>query len=330
MGGGNQKSVSQLFVWGFSGTKLSRSAKEFLKKHRPAGVILFKRNIESRQQMVSLTRELRRFGGPRLLIGIDEEGGRVSRLPLDMMRFPRASFWGEVFARTKDLASIGRFGRLLGRELKSVGVNLDFAPVLDVDSNPKNPIIGDRAFSSDPDAVSSVALAFEKGLRREGIVTCGKHFPGHGDTDQDSHLTLPFVNRSRKLLEKVELKPFQAAARAGVPMLMTAHVVYRALDPKNMATFSPKILKDILRTQLKFRGLVISDDFRMKAVSAKYSDAEAAVLSLNAGVDLPLVCEGMEESGEGTLAKLEKEIRGSQALRLTIDKSLARLSRLRF
>jgi beta-N-acetylhexosaminidase len=322
--------VSQLFIWGFSGTQLSREAKIFLKKNRPAGVILFKRNIESRKQMVSLTRELRRFGGTNLLIGIDEEGGRVSRLPQDMMRFPRASFWGEVCERTRDLDDVTRFGSLLGKELRSVGVNLDFAPVLDVDSNPKNPIIGDRAFSSHPDAVSRVALAFEKGLRREGIITCGKHFPGHGDTDQDSHLTLPFVNRSRRLLESVELKPFQAAARAGVPMLMTAHVVYRALDSKNMATFSSKILKGLLREKLKFRGLVISDDFRMKAVSEKYSEVEAAVLGLNAGVDLPLVCEGMEESGEEILEELSKEIRKSEALHRTIEKSLARLSRLKF
>jgi beta-N-acetylhexosaminidase len=200
---------------------------------------------------------------------------------------------------------------------------------LDVNSNPKNPVIGDRAFSEDPKTAAIAALAFAEGLRREGILVCGKHFPGHGDTETDSHLTLPRVRRGRKGLEAIELLPFRKAIQAKIPMLMTAHVVYPALDPKLPATLSPRILQDLLRRRMGFRGVVVSDDLQMKAVSKKYAPEEAAVLALAAGVDLWLVCEGFEKIGPSVMEKTAREVAKSPVLRRRLAESLKRVLHLR-
>lgn len=321
--------VSRLFFWGFEGTKLTNRHRVLLKKYGPSGVILFKRNIESIDQMRALTRDLKKAGGPRLLIGIDEEGGRVSRVPAGALKFPPAALWGRFAERGGGLGIIERFGRLLGRELKSLGVNTDFAPVLDVNSNPNNPIIGDRAFSEDAETAARTALAFQRGLAKEGVVTCGKHFPGHGDTRTDSHLTLPRVSRSRAVLEKTELLPFRRAVAARVPMLMTAHVVYQALDPRTPATLSSKILQDLLRKKMKYRGVVISDDLRMKAVSKTYSEAESSLLALEAGCDLLLVCEKLETVGETVMEAVARKVDKSPALQKRVAESLARVAKMK-
>ncbi|HSA59226.1 MAG TPA: beta-N-acetylhexosaminidase [bacterium] len=321
--------VAKLFVWGFEGMSVSSRLKALLRAHPIAGVVLFKRNIATLEGMRALNRDLKKIGGRRFLIAIDEEGGRVSRLPAVALKFPPAAFWGKLFEREKDLRLVTRMGRLLGRELKSVGVNLDFAPVLDVNSNPQNPIIGDRAFSGDPKTAALVALAFERGLRREGILTCGKHFPGHGDTTTDSHRTLPKVRRVRVGLERVEILPFRKAAAARIPMLMTAHVVYPALDPKLPATLSPRILQGLLRKEMGYRGVVISDDLQMKAISRKYAPDEAAVLALEAGCDLLLVCEGFEKMGTRVMEKTAREVSKSPLLRRRLTESLARVVHLK-
>jgi len=318
--------IEKLFLWGFEGTKLSARLCSLLKRHPIAGVILFKRNIESVAQMRSLNKELKK---KTKLIGIDEEGGRVSRLPGEALKFPPAALWGKIYQRERNLKFIEETGRLLGRELKSLGVNLDFAPVLDVNSNPKNPIIGDRAFGHEPHMAAKVALAFAAGLSREGVLTCGKHFPGHGDTATDSHLTLPRVKRGRAGLNKIELFPFRKAIAAKIPMLMTAHVVYDALDPKLPATLSPKILQGLLRRQMKYRGVVISDDLQMKAISEKYTPEEAAVLALAAGCDLLLVCEGFEKIGPSVMEKTAREVAKSPVLRARVLESLKRLGHLK-
>jgi beta-N-acetylhexosaminidase len=279
--------------------------------------------------MKALNRDLARAGGKRFLIAIDEEGGRVSRLPQGSIKFPPAAFWGKLYEREGDLGLIAKMGRILGLELKSVGVNLDFAPVLDVNSNPKNPIIGDRAFSGDPRKAAKVALAFAEGLKRAGVLVCGKHFPGHGDTATDSHLTLPRVRRGRKGLETIELFPFKKAIAAKIPLLMTAHVIYKALDPKLPATLSPMIMTDLLRKRLGYRGVVVSDDLQMKAISQKYAPEEAAVASLAAGVDLLLVCEGFEKIGLSVMEKTAREVAKSRFLKRRLEESLERIAHLR-
>src|SRR4029077_1702020 len=190
-----------------------------------------------------------------------------------------------------DVARTQAVGRALGEELAAVGVGWNFAPVLDVHTNPDNPVIGNRAFGTSADAVARQALAFWRGLRGSGLVGCGKHFPGHGDTRTDSHHDLPVVEHDLDRLRRVELAPFVAAARAGVEAFMTAHVLYPALDPDRPATLSRRIATDILRGELGFRGVLVSDDLGMKAVADRYPIEELAVRAIEAGVDHLLVRE---------------------------------------
>jgi beta-N-acetylhexosaminidase len=196
-------------------------------------------------------------------------------------------------------------GYLVGQELRAVGVNYDFAPVLDVDTNPDNPVIGDRAFSRDPKKVAQLALAFAEGLRLADVIPCGKHFPGHGDTNQDSHKTLPRIDRDLDSLRKTELVPFAAAAEAGLASIMTAHVLYPALDAELPATLSPYILQKLLREELGYDGVVVSDDFEMAAIAERFAQGEAARLALAASVDLMLVCH-REDRQEAVFEALSK------------------------
>ncbi len=318
---------SRLFMWGFEGTSISKETKKLLKQAPPAGVILFKRNIQTLSQVKALNASLRKID-PRLWIAVDQEGGRVARLTSPFPLYPPAVTWGFLFQKGKNRKLVAEAGYLLGKELKALGFDLDFAPVLDVNSNPKNPIIGDRAFSDHPKIAAEAALAFAEGLRKAGILACGKHFPGHGDTHQDSHLTLPTVTRSRAVLNKVELFPFWMAVRKKIPMLMTAHVVYPALDPKNPATLSKKILTDLLREKWKYDGVVISDDFEMKAISEKYTYAEACVLALEAGVDMLLICSGGEQ-GLDVVSQVHREVQKSAFLKEQARASHERILRLR-
>jgi beta-N-acetylhexosaminidase len=221
---------------------------------------------------------------------VDHEGGRVFRLPEPFTVFPPMRRVGDYCVARGECGPAEEVGRVFARELRAAGFNLDYAPVLDVDSNPQNPIIGDRAFASDPERVAENALAFLSGLQAEGVMGCGKHVPGHGDTHEDSHLTLPVVEKSREDLAACEIKPFARAVASGIPLLMTAHVMYPALDPEWPATLSERILGDLLRRELGFAGLVISDDFFMKGIAAKWSLEEAAERFLRVGGDLVLLC----------------------------------------
>ena len=253
----------------------------------------------------------------------------MSRLPEPFLQSPPAKSWGALYRYgLRDKGFYLRLGRLMGRELAAAGINMNFVPVLDVDSNPKNPIIGDRAFSDQPDEVIQTALPFARGLLASGVIPCGKHFPGHGDTTTDSHLTLPHVNRTLSRLQKIELPPFQAAIEAEIPMLMTAHVVYRALDPKNPATFSSTILQRLLRQKMRFRGVIVSDDLQMKAVARDRSLLETTYLALEAGVDLLMVCKEYESLTE-TIEKLAGLVQKSPALEKKMLGSLSRIRRLR-
>ncbi|MFO1464522.1 MAG: beta-N-acetylhexosaminidase [bacterium] len=285
-----KKMIGSLLVVGFEGHKLSDSAHNFLQQWDLGGVILFKRNIESLGQLRELNAAIYRAAPKPPIVSVDHEGGRVFRLPEPFTVFPPMRRVGDYCSRQGECGAAEEVGKTFARELRAAGFNLDYAPVLDVDSNPQNPIIGDRAFAADPDRVAETALAFLAGLQAGGVVGCGKHFPGHGDTHEDSHLTLPVVEKSRADLEACELRPFARAAAAGIPLLMTAHVVYPALDPNWPATLSEKVLGDLLRRQLGFEGLVISDDFFMKGIAAQWSLEEAAERFLRVGGDLVLLC----------------------------------------
>lgn len=188
----------------------------------------------------------------------------------------------------------------MGTELRAVGVDVDFAPVIDVDTNPENPVIGDRSFSRDPALVARLGVALAEGLQAQGVAACGKHFPGHGDTELDSHLHLPAVHHEPGRLDQVELVPFSAFCRAKLAAVMTAHVVFSSWDPTCPATMSPAVITGVLRERLNYDGFVISDDLEMKAIADHFGAAEAAIWGLLAGVDHFLVCHRAEVVDEVT------------------------------
>ena len=280
----------RLIATGIPGPQLDAATRRALEDLAPSGIVLFARNITDVAQLRHLTGALHALPC-RPLVAIDHEGGRVMRLGPPFTQFPTAAVVGRGGA-----SAAHAVGRAMGLELASVGIDIDYAPVLDVQSNPANPIVGDRAFSQDALTAAALAVAFMRGLHSAGVLPCGKHFPGHGGTDRDSHLELPVVRRSRAELEATELVPFRAAIAGGLPLLMTAHVCYPALDSEHSATLSPAILRTLLRDQLGFRGVVLTDDLTMGAVRATSSIPEAAIAALRAGADWLLVCHDLDEA----------------------------------
>jgi beta-N-acetylhexosaminidase len=273
-----------------------------LVKSGVGGVILFARNVKEPSQVADLSRRLKQAAPGPLLISIDQEGGRVQRL--------RAPFWTEwpSMRRLGQLDEQGgilglngtalaeKVARLMARELLASGIDLDYAPVVDVDTNPLNPVIGDRSFGRDPKRVARLGVAFAKGLEKSGVASCVKHFPGHGDTSQDSHLTLPRLAHDKRRLWEVELVPFVAAARAGLASVMTAHVRFEAFD-RLPATLSPVSL-ELLRKDVEFKGCCISDDLEMKAISQIWGVPDAAELAVAAGCDAVLVCHTLRDQND--------------------------------
>ena len=283
--------AGNVIVCGFAGLEAPATIHRWLSEQSVAGLILFKRNIDGVDQAAALIASCTARSDPALpiLVCVDQEGGRVARFGEPVLRLPpmqRLAAAGDT-RLTRDAAKV------LGRQLRAIGINLDFAPVLDVDTNPDNPVIGDRAFGCTPDIVIEHALAFADGLQDGGVLSCGKHFPGHGDTDLDSHVALPTLRHDRARLDEVELRPFRAAAQR-VPSLMTAHVIFEAVDRNVPATMSAAAIGQLLREDLGFEGAVFSDDLEMKAVTERYSVEEAGVLAIEAGCDLLLVCSDLE------------------------------------
>lgn len=269
---------------GFEGRQVNDQVREQL-KFGVGGFILFRRNLESAEQTAELIAEIRALApGRRLLLAVDEEGGRVSRLRSFGTMWPSMREGGRL-----DPETLERFGAALGTELAVLGFDLDFAPVADVDTRADNPVIGDRSFGGDAWHVAACAAAVVRGLQGAGVMACAKHFPGHGDTEVDSHHELPFVAHSRRRFDEVEFVPFHAVIEAGVAAVMTAHLVAADLDAKRAATMSSKVL-GILRNEMGFGGVVFSDDLEMGAIADHYPTGEAAVLAAAAGCDMLLVC----------------------------------------
>jgi beta-N-acetylhexosaminidase len=279
----------QIIVGGFDGPALSPLFERALREGRRGGAILFKRNLPDLEATAQVCAAIRRAAEAELppLVGVDQEGGRVTRLPAPFLALPPMRVLGEI----GDLALVQRAARAVAAELAAVGINLDFAPVLDVDSNPDNPVIGDRSFGRDPRTVMRGGVAFLQGLQERGVLACGKHFPGHGDTAEDSHFDLPVITHGRARLEQIELPPFRAASGAGIASMMTAHVVCQALDPGVPATLSRAICASLLRAEIGFEGVLFSDDLEMAAIAARYPIEESAVEAVWAGCDALLVCK---------------------------------------
>ncbi|HYB99274.1 MAG TPA: beta-N-acetylhexosaminidase [Candidatus Limnocylindrales bacterium] len=333
-GGEAAAEAGKLLIIGLPGPELDAEARRLLADIDPLGVILFRRNVAGTREVTELNRQIR-DGRQGFLLCIDHEGGRVHRMgeAPEFTHFPPAL----TMARAGDPGLLVEVGRAHAAELRAAGFNLDFAPVLDVHTNSDNPVIGDRAFGTTPEEVIHNALPYLQGMTEGGIMGCGKHFPGHGDTSVDSHLELPVLSKDTHdlaRLRSLELRPFARAIAQGVPMLMTAHVVVEALDPSLPATMSSRVIEGVLRGELGYGGYVVSDDLEMKAVADNYSVGHAAVMSLQAGCDGCLVCATpslIREAHEAlTKALRDAEIPEAKhaAVRKRREKMLSKLARL--
>jgi beta-N-acetylhexosaminidase len=256
-----------------------------------SGVILFARNVGTSDETRTLVRELKAIAPGPLLLSVDQEGGRVARLTEGFTRFPALR---EIGGKSPD--EVRAIGRQLGAEVRAAGFDIDLAPVVDVDSNPANPVIGERSFSRDPHVVASLGAAMIEGLQ-EHVAACAKHFPGHGDTDKDSHYDLPRLPHALDRLRACELVPFKAAVAARVACVMTTHVVFDALDPGVAATMSAPAIR-LLRDEVGFGGVCVSDCLEMKAISEHFGCGTAAVRAVSAGVDALLVSHTAEAQHE--------------------------------
>lgn len=281
-----ERMAAGLFVVGFPGLTPDDELKRLI-DDGVAGVILFKRNVGTAEETAALVQAVKQHAGRPLLAAVDQEGGRVARLRGNpFTALPPLRDLG----RTRDAALLERVGRLLAYETRACGFDWVFAPVLDVDTNPANPVIGDRSLHSDASEVARLGVALARGLEAGGVASCAKHFPGHGDTAKDSHVDLPRLPHAMERLEAIELLPFGAYAKAGLASVMTAHVIFDALDPGVPATMSRKAMSGLLRERLGFEGVIVSDDLEMKAIADHFSIERAVVEGLRAGVDCFLVC----------------------------------------
>jgi len=320
--------AGQLFVVDFSGPGPCADIERLIRDGGVGGVILFEKNIVEPVQIARLTNDLQRLaaeaGIPPLLVAVDQEGGRV--IHVRGTQFPSAMAFGAV----ADESLVAAAAEVTARELRAVGVHMNFAPVLDVNNNPANPVIGVRSFGEDPARVARLGSRAIRAMQAAGVLATGKHFPGHGDTSLDSHLTLPTVAHPRSRLDAVELLPFREAIRAGVAAVMTAHVVYPALDPELPATLSPAII-GLLRETLRFDGLVVSDSMGMRAVVDHYTPGAAAVAAVQAGVDVVLACGPVEaqwEALEAVRAAVREGRIGQERVREAVQRVLAAKHRL--
>ena len=293
--------MGRLAIVGFGGHSVPAGLRDLISEFDLGGVIYFARNVVEPAQVRELSREIAGLARDwPFWISVDQEGGRVARFTSPFTKWPPAITLG----RSSDAALAARFASALAVELRAVGVNLDFAPVLDVHTNPANPVIGDRALSDRPDEVGRLGAVVIASLQSAGVAACGKHFPGHGDTSVDSHEALPIVEYDRRRLDAVEVVPFKQAIAAKVAMMMTAHVLAPAIDERNPASFSRTIVDGWLKNTLGFDGVVVSDDLGMKAVSTTTPLSEASVRAIEAGCDTLLLCNSTLDEQVGAIEAL--------------------------
>jgi len=319
-----RRQVGKLLIAGFDGVEIPIELRSLAKEFGLGGVILFARNIADPEQVAEIAFEASRLvPDAPLWVSVDQEGGRVARLKAPFTEWPPMATLG----RSDDPTLAVRFARALAAELKAVGITLDYAPVLDVHTNPKNPVIGDRALAETPARVAALGAAIIHTLQDAGIAACGKHFPGHGDTSADSHHELPVVEHPPDRLRAVEFVPFRAAIDAGVAAIMTAHVLVPSLDEERPATLSKRVVTDILRDELHYEGIILSDDLEMKAIASQYAVPAAAVQALDAGCDGLLICSGNHDMQAAALEAIVHAVETDQRRVSRVDDALARQQR---
>ena len=316
--------VGQIAMIGFDGPRVPPEVGALAREFDLGGVVLFARNVEGPDQVAETAYELQRLGTELpVWVAVDQEGGRVARLRRGFTEWPPASTLG----RSGNERLAERFARALAVELRAVGISMDFAPVLDVHTTPANTVIGDRALSDQVEVVARLAPILVKALQEAGVAACGKHFPGHGGTRLDSHFDLPIVEQPAERLREVDLRPFRAAIDAQVAAIMTAHLLVPALDEQRPATLSRAILHGLLRQELGFDGLIVSDDLGMRAISDRYTIERASVAAVAAGCDAVLLCEPNHDAQARALEALVRAIEAGELSSRAVEDSMARHQR---
>ncbi|WP_261304728.1 beta-N-acetylhexosaminidase [Paenibacillus andongensis] len=322
-----EEKVGQMIIAGIDEYSMNVQARELIETYHVGGIILYKPNVKNTTQLVSLVNELKQTNAVNKLplwLGVDEEGGRVTRLPDEITKTPTS----------RDIGKTGRpvlayqIGQLLGKELNAYGLNMDFAPDLDVNSNPNNPVIGDRSFGSNASIVSSFGVQMMNGLQNQQVVPVVKHFPGHGDTSVDSHVGLPVVQNDLARLRKLELVPFAEAIKHQADAVMVAHILLPKVDAQNPASMSKKMMTDLLRKEMGFEGLIMTDDMTMGAIIKNYDLGEAAVKSVLAGANIVMVGHEYEKVVT-VINALRKAVQSGQIPMETIDQSVRQVTKLK-
>ncbi|WP_144550177.1 beta-N-acetylhexosaminidase [Bacillus sp. X1(2014)] len=318
--------IGQMIFAGITGATMDTNTKSLITKYKVGGIIFYKDNLIDPTQAVQLLNQMKSENDQKvpLLLGVDQEGGRVTRLPGGLINFPTNK---EIGAINNSQFSY-QVGTMLGKELKEFGFNLDFAPVLDINSNPKNPVIGDRSYGNNSEIVSKLGIQTFKGIQSQNIIPTIKHFPGHGDTSVDSHLELPIVNKSLQQLKELELIPFEQAINSGADVVMVAHILLPKLDAVFPSSMSKNIITGILRQQLDYSGVVITDDMTMKAIIDHYTIGRAAVESVKAGSDIILVGHGYNDIVEA-ISSLKIAVQKGEITEQRINESVSRILKLK-
>ncbi len=322
-----EEMVGQKFVVGFPGYELNEEVKEVIRKYKIGNIILFKENLRDEAQIKKLCAEIKAFitsvtGYPPFIM-IDQEGGMVARLPENMGNIPGAM----AITATDDPHNAYVAGYYTGLQLKELGINFNLAPVMDINSNPSNPIIGCRSYGEAPEQVVEYAIQMAKGLDDAGVLSCAKHFPGHGDVSTDSHVTLPCVNKTLDELEKVELIPFMSAVENHVPAIMSAHILFPEIEKEKIpATMSRKILTELLREKMGFEGLILTDCLEMQAIKKFYGVKEGALAAVKAGADIIMVSHTpsyMDEIIPQMKSELENGSLSAESLKNSAERIIA-------
>lgn len=319
-----EEKVGQLLIVGFEGVEAGADVAAYVQEAKVGGVILFKRNVADAGQLAALTNRIRELNGDGipLFLSVDQEGGLVDRMPPEVRRMPSA------YDGAKAGLPPGEWGSVLAAQCAAFGFNVDFAPSLDIWSNPDNTVIGRRSFGTAADTVAGLGPAVAQGIAAGGVIPVLKHFPGHGDTDVDSHAGLPAVGKGLDELEELELVPFRAALEQGMPAVMVAHILMTQLDPDRPASLSPAVVTGLLRGELGFDGVVFTDDLTMGAVTQNYGLGEACCLAVEAGCDQLLVCHG-QANVETAHAALLSAVESGRIPASRLDESVYRILSLK-
>lgn len=318
--------IGQMIIAGVQGTSASSEDERMIKEQHVGGIIFYKNNLADPASVVRFANQLKQWNESHsvpLLLSVDQEGGRVSRLP-GLDRLPTAQEIGQW----NSPEAAGEIGAILGEELKGMGLNMNFAPVLDIHNNPKNPVIGDRSFGSTAEIVSSMGIEVMKQMKQTGVIPVVKHFPGHGDTETDSHLDLPVIHKSEKDLTQLEWKPFVHAIEEGADAVMVAHILFPQIDEQYPSSLSPAVVTGQLREKLGFEGVILTDDLTMGAIAKRYGIGEASVLSVQAGTDIVLIAHEYSNVDE-VIAALKQCVADGTLSEERIDESVRRILELK-